>query len=453
MAKSAAERISVIGLGKLGSCLAASLAYAGFTVVGTDIDEPVVEQIDAGKAPVPEPNLEEYLVAAGDNLTATTDTSAAVEETDATFIVVNTPSTEAGRYDLGAVNTVCERVGETLASKDDYHLVVLTSTVFPGSTTGTIKDTLEHVSGKAVGEDFGLVYSPEFIAIGNVIAGLEDPDFFLIGEYTERAGDIVEGIYDQLGEEATPMARMSPVEAEITKMAVNSYVTMKISYANTLGEICDGIGGDVDTVTEALALDSRIGGDYLSAGSRFGGPCFPRDNVAFSRLAKDAGTEAPLAEATDKVNDKHTTWIADAVRDVTPDGGSIAILGLTYKQGTYIVEESQGVALLGELSADSAGYDVVGYDPMAVDHGRTDGLLAPCHASLDWALEGVDTAVLTVPWSELESEDTYRDRSLTLVDPWRLLNVDALPPDVRYVPVGARQKMNSLKAEQSAHSV
>lgn len=434
MRQTSVESAAVVGLGKLGACLAASLANAGIRTTGADLDESVVSQINAGESPVPEPKMDEYVSNAGDTLRGTTDAQKAVDESDVTFIVVNTPSTENGRYSLDAVTDVCESVGSTLAEKDDYHVVVLTSTVFPGSTMGEVRETLERTSRKTAGEGFGLCYSPEFIAIGNVIEGLEDPDFFLVGEHTPRAGDVVVELYERLGEEDTPMARMPPLEAEITKMAINSYVTTKISYANTLAEICDGMGAHVDTVTDALTMDSRINGNYLSAGARYGGPCFPRDNVAFSRLAEDAGTRAPLAESTDDVNDQHTDWIAASVRRMTPDEGTVAILGMTYKPGTYIVEESQGVDLVESLVDE---FEIYCYDPMGNDRTRrTFGDAVTCHESAIDALAAADSAVVTTPWDAFADVETYREFTGALVDPWRLFEGTDLPETVQYVPVG-----------------
>lgn len=428
------EAISVVGLGKLGVCLAASLSNAGFPVIGADLNESVVQQVNVGEAPFPEPNLEQYLHADGNRIRATVDTYESVMETDISFVVVNTPSTPEGRYDLSAVKAACRDIGSALADKNDYHVVVLTSTVFPGSTTGEVKTTLEEASGKTAGDGFGLCYSPEFIAIGNVIDGIEDPDFFLVGEHRKRVGTIVAKIYERLSNTSTPIMRMPPIDAEITKMTVNAYVTMKISFANTLAEICDGVGGDVDTVTESLTRDSRINGNYLSAGSRFGGPCFPRDNVAFTRLAQDAGTEAPLARSTDKVNDQHTGWIVDTVNRVTSDGGTVAILGMTYKPGTYIVTESQGIELATRLRDD---YDIRCYDPMGLEEARKFlGDNASYEKSLESVLKVADTAVVTVPWEELTDANYYTNYTETLVDPWRLFDINELPESTQYIPIG-----------------
>jgi len=446
MSSSSVTSISVVGLGKLGSCLAATLSNAGFSVVGADIDESIVSDINAGEAPFPEPKLEEYLSASDNDIRATTDTKEAVLETDVTFIVVDTPSTDDGRYALDIVNEVCEDIGAALAEKDDYHLVTLSSTVFPASTTGPVKETLERASGKTAGADFGLCYSPEFIAIGEVIHGLEDPDFFLVGEYTERGGAIVEHIYDEFGGEESPVARMTPVDAEIAKMAVNSYVTMKISYVNTLAEICDGMGGDVNIITDAITIDSRINSKYFSAGARFGGPCFPRDNVAFSELAREAGTRALLAESTDQINSRHTDWIADIVRDVTPETGTVGILGMTYKPGTYIVVESQGVKLTETLLGK---FEIACHDPMGLGETRAQfGERMHYEQDVDALLSSVDTAVIATPWDQYTVPENYDGNDVTLVDPWRLFD-DSPTASVAYVPVG-NGRHQSKKRKQSA---
>jgi len=428
------ETMSVVGLGKLGSCLAATLANAGYSVIGADLDESVVEALNEGQSPVPEPKMDEYLSSAGNRLKATTDTRAAVRESDVTFVVVNTPSTPAGRYSLDAVAAVCEDIGTVIGEEADYHLAVVTSTVFPGDTTDDILPILEEASGKTAGEDFGLCYSPEFIAIGNVIEGLEEPDFFLIGEHTERAGDVLTSVYERIHKNDAPIARMPPAEAEIAKMAVNSYVTMKISFANTLAQICDGKGACVDDITDALALDKRIGGRYLDAGARYGGPCFPRDNVAFAQLAEDASTRAPLAESTDRVNDIHTSWIAETVRDVTPSSGRVGFLGMTYKPGTYIITESQGTDLATTLDGE---FDLTCHDPMGFDEVRRqfDDRVAICESVAD-LFDAVDTAVLATPWNEFSTPDIYDGFSGWLVDPWRKIDADELPDSVRYAPVG-----------------
>lgn len=427
------EAVSVVGLGKLGACMAGIFANAGYSVTGIDVDEDTVEAINTGEPPVIEPKLAEYVAKAEKNLEATTSMEA-VKRTDATFIVVNTPIDDSGRYSLDAIEAVCHSLGNQLQEIDD-HTVVVTSTVFPGSTAGPIREWLEEASGKIAGQGFQLAYSPEFIAIGDVIRGLERPDFFLIGEHTTEAGDRVAQVYRQMRQNDAPMVRMDLTSAEVAKMAVNSYITMKISYANTLGQISEEINADVDAITEALSADSRINGNYLTAGARFGGPCFPRDNYAFRRLAEDAETAAPLAAATDEVNSGHTEWIADIIRSHTPESGTVAVLGVTYKPGTYIAEESQGAALIESLADE---FEVTCYDPMGIDHAKSLPIGATYHSELAAALESADVAVLTVPWEEFTNPRNYEGFDLTLIDPWRTMTAANLP-SISYIPLGQRQ--------------
>ncbi len=216
----------------------------------------------------------------------------------------------------------------------------------PGSCDAEIRPALERSSGRRVGETLGLCYSPEFIALGNVIRDMLEPDMVLIGESDSRAGDVVERLYSGICENDPPFRRMSLVNAELTKIAVNTYVTMKISYANALADMCERLpGADVEAVTDALGLDSRIGGKYLRGAIAYGGPCFPRDNKAFAVLARDLGAEALLAEATDAVNVAQTERLARIVQSRLKNGSVIGILGLSYKPDTDVIDESPGIAL------------------------------------------------------------------------------------------------------------
>ncbi|WP_324759661.1 nucleotide sugar dehydrogenase [Haloarcula montana] len=427
-------QVSVVGLGKLGSCLAASLAYHGCDVIGIDVDEDVVETLQQGQSPYDEPMLQEYLDAAGDHFIATTDYTA-VRRTNVTFVFVDTPSCRDGRYDHDTVRTACRSVGRQLRAVDDYHLVVVRSTVMPGTIDTEVRPVLAEASDKIPGEDVGLCYCPEFTAVGEVVSGMERPDFFLIGEDDERAGDVLSSLYREWVDNHSPVLRTDIYSAEIAKMAVNTYISMKISFANTLSQVCQGTGGNVDDVSEILGYDSRINSAYLTGGTRFGGPCFPRDNKAFATLARSAGTTAPLATATDEVNDGHTGWLVDAVSDATPSDGAVGILGLTYKPGVTLVEESQGMHLLESLRGE---YALSCWDPNGEEHVRRhvgDNVHTP--STLSETLSTVDTAVVAVRWDELTEASTYRGHNLTVVDPWRIFDHETFGGSVTYVPLGA----------------
>ena len=416
-------KISVIGLGKLGAPLAAVLASKGFSVVGTDLHRPYVDSINAGEAPVDEPRLQELIEANRDRLRATMDAAAAVAETDVTFIIVPTPSDESGRFRNSYILTAIEAVGAGLRQKNSYHVVVVTSTVMPGSTGGEIRAALEVASGRSLGEQLGLCYNPEFIALGSVVRDMLSPDVILIGESDAKAGDVLERIYQQSCDNKPAVHRMNFVNAELTKISVNTFVTTKISYANMLADICDRIAGaDVDVVTAAVGADSRIGAKYLRGAIGYGGPCFPRDNVAFASLARTIGARAELAEATDLVNRHQVERVVGAILARTTHPGPIGILGLSYKPDTAVVEQSQGVALAGRLIAE--GHEVIAYDPKALDNAQAalaGSMIAA--ASAEECVRRASIVVVMTPWPEFRSiplSAFTRPQRLTVIDCWRL---------------------------------
>src|SRR4029077_7787926 len=305
-------KVSVIGLGKLGSPMAACLAAKGLDVIGIDTDPRKVEAINQGRPPVHEPGLREMLAQAKGRLSAGTAMEDGVLSAEATFVVVATPSEPEGGFSLRYVEPVCAAIGRALAKRSGYHLVCLTSTVMPGVTGGPVRDILEENSGKRCGVDFGLCYSPEFIALGSVIRDFLNPDFLLIGESDPRSGALLESFYRVVCENNPAVARMNFINAEVTKLAVNTYITTKISFANMIARICEQLPkADVDVVTGALGLDQRIGGKYLKGAISYGGPCFPRDNLALGALAEQLGAPADLAQATHKFNQAQISWLAD----------------------------------------------------------------------------------------------------------------------------------------------
>jgi UDPglucose 6-dehydrogenase len=323
-------RISVVGLGKLGSPLVAVLASKGYEVVGIDTNPHLVDKINNHLAPVEEPLLQELLTKYKARISATTDWTKAVAETDMTTIIVPTPSGADGAFRNDHVLSVVDEVGRVLARKSGYHLVVVHSTTMPGSVGGPIRQRLERASGRKLGPELGLCYNPEFIALGDVINGLLHPDFVLIGESDKEAGGILEGLYRRVVGPHANIARMNFVNAELTKISVNTYVTMKISFANTLGEICDRLeGADVAVVAEAIGRDSRIGAKYLKPAVGYGGPCFPRDTIAFGRVAHLVGGSADLALSTDKINRRQVSRLTEIVSDTIWVGKTIAVLGLS----------------------------------------------------------------------------------------------------------------------------
>jgi UDPglucose 6-dehydrogenase len=423
-------KVAVVGLGKLGAPLAAVLASKGNDVLGVDVDPAAVRRLNDGMAPVDEPGLQELVTAHADRLEATVELEAAADA-DMTILLVPTPSDERGAFTNAFLLAAIERIGGGLAGRDDYHVVVVGSTVMPGSCEDELRPALEEASGRKVGESLGLCYSPEFIALGNVIRDMLEPDMVLIGESDERAGDVLESLYAGVCENDPPFRRMSLVNAELTKIAVNTYVTMKISYANTLADLCERLpGADVASVTDALGLDSRIGGKYLKGAVAYGGPCFPRDNKAFAVLARELGTEATLAEATDSINDEQLHRLARIVHAYAREDDAVGILGLTYKPDTPVIEESPGLAI-AELLAENGVREVHVFDPVATEVAvaHLGDAVHGC-ATADELLERSDVVVIATPWREFASLPLDRlagqSRRRVIVDCWRVLG-DAAP--------------------------
>jgi UDPglucose 6-dehydrogenase len=436
------SRLAVIGLGKLGSPMAACFAAKGFEVVGVDLNLDVVDAINAGRAPVLEPELQETMDRVDGRLRATPSTREAVEASDVVFLIVPTPSNEDGTFSLRFVLSACEEIGATLRDKEGFPVVVLTSTVMPGATGGAVRQALEQASGKQAGIDFGLCYSPEFIALGSVVRDFLNPDFLLIGESDERSGDALVAVYSDTVDNDAPAARMNFVNAELAKISVNTYVTTKIAFANMLARICERLpGADADVVADALGRDSRIGRKYLTGAIAYGGPCFPRDNVALAALGRSLGAPALLAEATDRANRDDLERLADLVEGHAGADGSIAVLGLSYKPFTNVIDESPGLMLAHELA--ERGRVVRAFDPVAGENARAGsvGLDIDFADSLDQAVEATDVIVITTPWPEfatisLEQLESHARRPV-IIDCWRILDGSRFASVADYVALGS----------------
>jgi UDPglucose 6-dehydrogenase len=336
--------ISVFGLGKLGACMAATFAQAGFDVLGIDVNPKVVSDINAGLAPVSEPQLQEVIEAGLGRLSATQD-AAAGAETDVSFFIVPTPSLPDGSFSnellMRAMAPLARAVRE---SGKPGHTFVVSSTLTPGASRDVIIPMLEKEIAGRVGIDFGFAYNPEFIALGDVIQGLLSPDMVLIGESDRGTGDLLESIYRRYNTNQPHLTRMSVTSAELAKISVNSYITTKISFTNQLRMIAEAYEDtDIHAILGAVGADSRIGHKYLRAGLSYGGPCFPRDNRLLGFAARRAGVSAPLAEASDRVNEITKEKLAEQALAATRPRDTVAVLGMAYRPNTYIVEESAGL--------------------------------------------------------------------------------------------------------------
>jgi UDPglucose 6-dehydrogenase len=435
------RRFSIVGLGKLGASMAAAIASRGHHVIGVDVNHRAVDAVNAGLAPVEETGLAALIAANRDRLSATMSHEEAICGSELTFVIVPTPSDDRGAFLLQYVAYAFREIGKALAMKTERHTVVLTSTVLPGATRYGLVPVLERHSGKKAGLDFGVCYSPEFIALGTVIRDFLNPDFLLIGEIDATSGQHLEDSYRDVLPTSTPVRRMSLENAELAKISVNAFVTTKITFANMLADLCGRIpGGDVDVLSDAIGLDSRIGRKYLSGGLGFGGPCFPRDNVALSFVARALGVPSDLPVTTDRLNrslpERALALIWSKVkRDMT-----VAVLGLAYKPLSHVTEQSQAIALVEALL--DHGARVLAYDSLAGESanfalkGRALILDSPRAC-----LRDADVVLIATPdpeFSKLTATDFQAEgREVVVVDYWRIL-ADALTdaPGIEYIPHG-----------------
>lgn len=438
--KNGTRRISVVGLGRLGLPLATCFAWKGFPTIGLDVNYHKVQLVNQGISPIYEPGLQNILNVCKGRLNATQDYEEAVMDSDITFILVPTASNDQGDFTLKYVLETAGLIGEVIGKKSEYHLVVLTSTVMPQTTENELKPLLENRSGKQCGKDFGLCYNPEFVALGSVIHNLLNPDFILIGESDPRSGGILVNLYRRICENNPKVARMNFINAELVKLAVNTYITTKITFANTLARICEHLpGADVNIITSALGLDSRIGSKYLMGAIGYGGPCFPRDNIALAKLARSVGVSANLAEATENFNRQQVHWIVELIKSYLLEGRKVGILGLAYKPDSDVVEEAQGLLLAQALVND--GIEVTVFDPAAMDNARNSlNTSVTFAASAKECIHKSDIVVVTTQWEEFKQlsplEFIRYDKPRVLIDCWRILERLSQEDGIVYVPLG-----------------
>lgn len=366
------KKISIIGLGKLGACYSAFYASKGFPTIGHDVNELNVSAINEGMSPVVEPGLAELIKENRERIEATTDVGRLITESDVTFLIVPTPSKKNGLFSVDHIVSAARAIGPHLKKKKGYHVFVLVSTVLPGDSRSAIIPAFEKYSGKKCEKDFGYVYSPSLIAIGDILKNLEYPDFLFMGSHDDKSREVVTSIYGEIYPEK-PVEHGSIESMELAKISLNSYVTMKITFANILGELSSKIPhADVDEVTGALGKDRRIGAAYLKSGLGYGGPCFPRDNFAFVGMAKRHGIKTPLALATHNLNNK--VWeknLSEILKASFKPKTIIGVLGVAYKPNTTLTEESQALLITKKLIKQ--GCRIILYEPLG--HRESEGIL------------------------------------------------------------------------------
>lgn len=353
-----AENITVLGIGRMGLCMALCLEKAGYNVLGVDLFPEYVDQLNQKKFVSFEPGVNESLRAAS-HFRATNILDEGLQFSDLYLIAVPTnPSTIVGEYDYSQLNDLLSKINERKV--ENKHIVIV-STVSPTYTNTVAGPLLKDC------KNVNLSYSPMFIAQGNILQGIQYPELVLIGSNSKEKGDELEALYRRMCLNSPPFAKVSPESAEITKLALNCFVTMKIAFANCVSDIADATAGaDKKAILQALGQDGRIGSKCLFSGYGFGGPCFPRDNRAFGKYAEKVAIDPALFRATDRVNALHAEFMANQFLEM--ELGVYLFEDVCYKSKcpVPIIEESQKL-LVAKKIAD-AGRRVIIQDRREVIH-------------------------------------------------------------------------------------
>lgn len=398
-ANEAALKISVVGLGFVGTVTGACLCEMGHEIVGVDLDQGKVDLFARGHAPILEPQIDQLVadVWRSGRLRGTSDLQAAVAETDMTFVCVGTLRNADGSQDISAVENVVQSIGEAIARKKAFHSVVIRSTVIPGTTRNHILKLLEQASGGSVGESFGLANNPEFTREGSAVADFRAPSRVVIGEIDAQTGDRLASIYSGV---RSPIFRTGVEVAETIKYADNSWHALKVVFANEIDTISRFVGVDSGNVMDIFCADNdlNISPAYLKPGFAFGGPCLPKDVDLLNHWCRSNGLEVPVLAHIIASNER---IIARATSQILTSGLTrIAVLGLAYKAGVCDLRGSPIAVLVQRLL--KAGRSVRAFDP-DVSRGRG---LTTRHDYTDDALDGLDDLLVDdvdklLEWGEM----------------------------------------------------
>lgn len=438
-------KVSIVGTGYVGLVSGVCLADKGHDVVCIDVVQEKVDRINAGDPPIYELDLEPMLksLVAGGKLRATTDLEAAVLDSDLSMIAVGTPF-DGEQIDLRYIRQVSEQIGAALAKKNGYHVVIVKSTVVPGTTEEVVLPLLEKHSGKKAGVDFGVGMNPEFLKEGEAIADFQEPDRIVLGGIDDRTIDALDSLYDCFPD--AEKVRTSPRTAEMIKYAANSLLATLISFSNEIGNLCAAVGNvDVVDVLRGVCLDKRFSpilGDgsrikpamttYVEAGCGFGGSCFPKDVKALIEYGERKHSSMQLLRSVIDINHDQPNRLLGLIDRHFDDlaGRKVAVLGIAFKPGTDDVRESPALTLINALRRRSAR--VSAFDPIAIETGKaelgTEGI--EYAANIAECIDGADVVVLVTRWPEFAEVPAMLRASGAnplVVDGRRMIAKDSVP--------------------------
>ena len=410
--------VSVVGLGYVGAVSTACLSSLGHRIVGVDVDKTKIAQIAEGISPIHEKDLGKLLSeGVSDHLITTTDDLVqAVRDTDVTFVSVGTPTAADGGCDYSYIEAAARSIGEGIAQKSDFHVVVMRCSIPPGTTMKVMTPIIEEVSGKVLGEDFGVCFNPEFLREGVAIEDFYAPPKTVVGATDERSANIVRQIYAPVDDNVL----ITSIEtAEMVKYVDNVWHATKVTFANEVGRLCKPLGVDSHEVMDVFVQDTKLNLSpyYLKPGFAFGGSCLPKEVRAVAHIAKDIGVDLPLIQSLGTSNKAHIEAATDMVRRT--GAKRVGVLGLAFKPGTDDLRESPVLEVIAALNAE--GIEVVAHDtaitratPLEgqlgyVRHGSPGlqalaaDLPAMLQDSVEDVLENADALIVT------HANDTYRE--------------------------------------------
>lgn len=396
--------ICVIGLGFVGLSMSTVMASKGFRVTGVEKDDYKHSLISEGKVPFFEPKVKELLdTILKKQFFVSDDPKNAVSNNDIIFISVGTPSKSDGSIDLSCVKKVCQEIGEAIQDSENFKIIVVKSTVPPNTTKNLIKNTIEEFSSKRAGIDFGLCMNPEFLKEGSAIDDMLSPHLIVIGTEDEKTKTIMHQLYEKMYENNLPTILDTNISnAELIKYANNAFLATKISFINTIANICNKLeGADVEIIAKALGYDPRIGSLFLKAGPGFGGSCFPKDISEFLNFSSALGCDPVLLESTQKVNNDQPLVILKMMEENVGDfnGKTISVLGLSFKKNTDDIRESVSIKIVSNLLEKKAKIKV--HDPIAIENFKKkfDNKITYCDNIID-CLKTSDCCVILTEWDD-----------------------------------------------------
>jgi UDPglucose 6-dehydrogenase len=441
--KSPEETVAVLGLGYVGLTTAVCLASRGFRTIGLDIDTRKLKSLERGETTIGEKGLTQLLkkgIVSG-LLTFSSSYAKAVNNANIVFIAVGTPSRDDGSIDLSFVEGAAKSLGREISLEKPYKLIVVESTVIPGTTESILKPIIEHESGLRLGR-FGLAISPEFLREGSAIEDTMSPDRLILGTDDAKSALHLLAFYRKFYAKGLPkIVQTTAVNAELIKYFSNAFLATKVSFVNEVANLCDTIpGADVRIVAEGMGLDKRIAPYFLNAGLGWGGSCFGKDIRAILSFANEVGAELPIISATYQTNEKQSLKALEFARTHLGNlkGKRIGILGLSFKPDTDDMREAVSIRLIELLL--KVGSEVIAYDPVAIPNARRIfGKRIRYAASALACLRGIDCCIIVTEWDEfkqLEPEDFAGMKNPILIDGRRIYDPTKFTRKLRFEAIG-----------------